>query len=153
MFYKTSYIAQQYITQDSELRRVLSDLDDELAERGIAAFTITEGWRRHSENIATYTANYLAEKKTLAEAKRLAEEQFSYHLVGSAVDFRSSGKEHGTPYTTKERLFILEWLRPRCPKDKWEVLEHNVGTGLHFHLARKNLDARAKWEASKKRIA
>lgn len=131
MLFKTAYMSAQYHSQDSELRAVLFELDAVLKSKGITEFTISEGWRRH-----------------------LPGKPFSYHYIGCAVDFRSSEKDakQSKMYTSAESRFIMGWLSRRCPPSGWEVLEHDAGTGLHFHLARKDLEGRKKWEAAQRSV-
>lgn len=56
----------------------------------------------------------------------------SYHLSFCAIDIRD---KH---YTPAQKKSVMGFLARRCPKPDWELLEHNVRTGSHIHVARKD---------------
>jgi hypothetical protein len=60
----------------------------------------------------------------------------SWHLFGCAADLRNN---HLRP---EQRKAVFRWLQERCPRPGWECLDHDVGNGQHFHIARKDLSWR-----------
>lgn len=147
MLFKSPSLSIQFDGLHPELRRVLKELDAKLAEWGFEQLTITDLWRDRAENAAIYLREGLAAGLTTGDAKWRAEHRFSWHFVMAAADARS------TKYTAKQRKFILSWLTHRCPRHEWEVLEHTVGAGMHFHIARKDEEWRRAREAAASAVA
>ncbi len=75
-------------------------------------------------------------------ARHKAETHFSWHLPMCAADFRSSGERYSPPDVAR----ILFWMKSRYQSPMWEVLSHDAGTGLHFHLGHRDFEWRRKWE-------
>lgn len=61
-----------------------------------------------------------------------AEQRFSWHLVGCAVDLRSRD------YTAPQLAAVLGWFRRMALPPTFEFLEHDVGRGDHMHLGRRD---------------
>lgn len=131
--FKTPEIGTHWGKLHPELRGLLRHLDDWLFDSGMERPTITETFRTDDEQQRIYTPHFLEQGYPLNEARRLARAKFTWHREYSAVDFRHSIK----PYTEAERGKIWLRLRELCPQSKWELLEHDVGFGKHFHIARR----------------
>lgn len=134
MFFKSTKIGGEWISLHPDLRAVLHGLDDWMFENKLERMTITDALRTQQDQEDIYTPYYRERGYTPVEAKRLARGRFSWHLVGSAADFRHTVK----PYTTAEMGEITARLKQVCqPASNWELLLHTVGRGLHFHVARR----------------
>jgi hypothetical protein len=138
VLFKTALLGQQYPALHPELRRVLGELDAQLKGWGLPEGTITEGFRTPAEQEELYWRMFL--KLGEREARMKARRKFSWHCVRCAVDFRNHD------WTASDRDMIRSWMRNRCTRPEWEVLEHDAGTGLHFHLARVDFSWRRKSE-------
>lgn len=142
MLFKTPEMSAQYGALHPEIRRLVADIDLKASDLGFAPFTMTEGFRTRREQTRIYTDIYLSEKYTPDEALARAEKQFSWHLCGCAIDFRNHA------LSTKQRAQVFAWLDERCrPPELWEVKQHNVGAGLHFHVGWRDWDKRARFLA------
>lgn len=131
--FKTPAMEAQFKSVHPELRVMLHDIDEWLFDSGLERMTITDVLRTREEQERIYTPYYLARGFSEAESRQLARERFSWHLVGSAADFRHTVH----PYSTAELQKIDAHLKKTCPSDKWELLLHDMGHGLHFHMARR----------------
>lgn len=143
MIFKTPAMEEQWKDAHPELRDVIGVLEAQLVAWGYPPICVTEVDRTKAENFAIYFQRELADGLTESHARWRAERQFSYHFCGCAVDFRSSGD----PYNAGQRERIFWWLRKRCPVGPWGLLFHDTGSGLHFHLERKDGARRKAWEA------
>lgn len=128
MLFKSPKLSTEYGSLHPALRKVLAELDAQLAAWELPGLTITEALRTRDGQEALYWKRLRTPAMTEDKARRLARERFSWHLIGAAADFRNS------MYSPAERRQIARWLRTRCPAPAWEVLEHDVGRGDHFHL-------------------
>jgi hypothetical protein len=131
--FKTPAMEAQFKSVHPDVRVLVHDLDEWLFESKMERLTVTDVWRTAEEQERIYTPYYLARGFSEKESRQLARERFSWHRVGSAVDFRHSVK----PYSQEEQDRIFAWLKAQCPTEKWELLLHTVGHGLHFHVARR----------------
>lgn len=131
--FKTPALEAQFESLHPDVRVLLHDLDEWLFDSGMERLTVTDILRTREEQERIYTPYYLARGFSETESRQMARERFSWHLVSSAADFRHSIR----PYTQEEQGTILARLHGLCPKDKWELLLHDLGMGLHFHVARR----------------
>lgn len=144
MLFKTPRIQSEWDRQEPELRAVLEELDAHLKYWGMAPLMLTELGRTGAEDFAIYLREGLKNGLSARHAKWAAEHHFTFHFVDCAADFRSSGK----PWTRAEDARVFAWLRKRCPVGEWGLLQHDAGTGLHFHLELKKKARRDAWEKS-----
>jgi ribosomal protein L37AE/L43A len=87
-------------------------------------------------------AKYVAEGASKSLAEKRAKTRNSWHCWRCAVDFRNHA------WTPEERAMVDAWLRKRCPRTEWEMLYHSTGSGLHFHLGRKDAAWRRRFEGA-----
>lgn len=138
MLFKTTRIGSEYPTLHKDLREKLSALETYLKAWSLPGLTITDAQRTVDEQEALYLPVYRKQGASEDDARKLARHRFSWHLLGCAADFRSSGP----PWSKAATGRVNAWLKVNCPGALWEVLEHDLGTGLHFHLARRDFLAR-----------
>lgn len=100
------------------VRQVLEELDDWCLENALPQVVVTCLGRSGLENQAANGVTH------------------SWHLYSCAADIRS---KH---YTPTQKAVVLSWLTRTCPKPMWELLEHDAGSGSHFHLARRDFSWR-----------
>lgn len=131
--FKTPGIGAHWNRLHPDLRGLIRHLDDWLFDNGMERMTVTETFRTADEQQRIYTPFYLEQGFTPTEAGQLARRKFTWHAHHSAVDFRHTIK----PYTAEHHARILKRLQELCPREKWELLLHNVGSGIHFHVARR----------------
>ena len=101
-----------------DVREALEELDAWSAEQAIPGVVLTCISRNAESN-----------------AKANGKER-SWHLVNAAADLRT------WHYTPAQRAAVLGWLQSECPREGWELLLHDAGTGSHIHLARKDMQWR-----------
>jgi hypothetical protein len=142
MLFKSPKIGGQFASLHPDLRAVLRALDVWAFDGGMESITITDAIRSADEQERLYTQHYLEKRYAPEDAARLARKRFTWHFASCAADFRHTVR----PYTDEERRKIWLWLREHCPSPEWELLEHNLGFGLHFHVARRDFLWRRKWE-------
>lgn len=152
MLYKTTAIASQFRGSHPALKTLFFVLDAQLDFWKLPPLTVTDAHRTREEQRTLYTPHYLAKGFSLANAQRMAENKFSWHLAKCALDFRSSGQ----PYSDDEEDKISLWLDDKCkapPAEPgepepltWELLLHNLGYGRHFHVAVRDWDWHSRWE-------
>jgi hypothetical protein len=140
MNFKSAEIGVQYARLLPEVRQVLAELDERLHQWGSERLTITDAIRTPGEQEELYWHSYVGGGVGPEEARQLAREKFSWHLVGAAADFRALA------YNAEERSKIWSWLHERCPAVDWELLIHDVGRGEHFHVAKRSHELRKQWE-------
>lgn len=140
MHFKTPEIGLQWGSLHPELRTRLGELDEFLNESGLPTFTVTDAIRTPDEQEGLWWGDYLKKGYLETEARAKARAQFSWHLVATAADFR------GFKPWGEERARVWGWLKQHCASSEWELLEHDVGTGRHFHLAYRDFGRRKKWE-------
>jgi hypothetical protein len=75
-------------------------------------------------------------KMTPAQRVAWAEAKFSWHVALCAVDIRNRC------YSRVQRREIMNHLRHGTNTTDWEILEHDVGRGDHFHAALRLADRR-----------
>lgn len=142
MLFKTTSIGAQYASLHPALRRALTELDGIVAGWGLPEITLTEAMRTRADNTAIYTAQYLSDGMSREDAEKKAAHRFSYHLCLCAADYRSSG----LPYSAEQWDKIQKRLKAKYQKPLYEVLVHDVGIGLHGHLAICDFSWRKKFE-------
>lgn len=149
MLFKTPRLKEEFGRLHPELQTLVHDLDEWLFESGMERLTVTDAIRTLDEQQAIYTPHYLAKRLEPGAAKRMARAKPSWHLYSCGIDFRHSVN----PYKPEERARIWEWLKNRTTPDPyekdaltWELLDHDVGLGKHFHLAVRDWVWRRKWE-------
>jgi hypothetical protein len=103
---------------------------------------VTDAIRTPQENTKIYSAFYFGRGLSREDAAAKAASRFSWHMVGAAADFRGTSG----PYSPEDCVRIGQWLAGRCERPLWEVLEHDVGKGRHFHLGRCDFGWRKDWE-------
>ncbi len=141
MLFKSPEVGLQWATCNPKTRAAVTFVDAQIQSWGLPQITITELSRTHQQNIEIYTKAFLKEGHAPDEALALAEAKVSYHLIDCAADFRSSG----APYSSKDNDRIHGWMKERFPSEDFEVLFHDLGSGLHHHLAAKQRDLLAAW--------
>ena len=146
MLFKTPRIASEYPLLHGDLREKLVQLSGQLAAWGLPEFTITDAIRTREEQAAIYLPHYRAKGFSETEALQLGRNKPSWHLPGFAADFRGSTRH----YTREENARIRSWLEEHCPRKEWEVLLHNLGTGMHWHLGRRDFVGLRAWEQKEK---
>lgn len=129
--FKTPALEAQWPVLHPKLRVVLQLVDDWLFENGMERITVTDLLRTPADQERIYTPVFMGQGIPKDKAAQLARHRFSWHLVGSAADFRHSVK----PYTQAEVDRINMKLQDLCPPSAWELLHHSVGLGMHFHVA------------------
>lgn len=145
MLCKSPELAAQFQATHPELRRLILDLDMQLGEWKLAPLTVTCVLRSLDEQEAIYWPMLHRDGFSEADAKLKARSKFSWHMANCAVDFR------GATYSEQDRQRIKAWLNARgCLKPNWECLEHDVGRGEHFHVARCDSAWRHAYEANQK---
>lgn len=142
MLFKTTAISTQFRDLHPDLRGLLHVLDAQLEVWKLPPFTVTEALRTKEGQEHIYWAQFSSKGFSEEEARRMARRKFSWHMCGCAADFRSSGQ----PYSDDERDQISEWLKDKCGGSAWELLEHDIGHGRHFHVAKRDFSWRHKWE-------
>ncbi len=142
MLFKTTAIASQFRDLHPDLRALLHVLDAQLEFWKLSPLTVTDAIRTTEEQERIYAPSFAAKGFSEDEARRMARRKFSWHLVGTGADFRSSGQ----PYSDEEQDQISEWLHAKCPGAMWELLLHDIGHGKHFHVAKRDWVWRQKWE-------
>lgn len=134
--FKTPEIASYWDKLHPELRGLIRNLDDWMFDVGLERMTVTETYRNPDEQQRIYTPEFLAQGFSPQEAARLARNKFTWHAHLSAVDFRHSIR----PYTDEGHARINARLKELCrPRENWELLLHAVGSGLHHHVARRQV--------------
>ncbi len=142
VLFKQAHLATELRESHPDLRKVLGELEEQLKAWGLPSFTVTDAHRTQRELEEIYTAKYMREGMATGPAKKMAGARRSWHVYRCAVDFRNHD------YADADRDMILGWLRNRCPRPMWEVLEHViVGNKPHFHLGRRDFEWRRKFEA------
>lgn len=164
--FKEKRMEQDFLILHPELLDLALRFADYSAQNGMPRPIVTDMIRYKSEQRAIYVKVGLAmiaelKKGTLdgdkrAEAERLAdltpeglakwaEDKFSWHLVGCALDFRT--EQSGKPvYTPSQHRLVLAWFRKETHRQQpgdpaaqlWEFLEHDVGRGDHMHVGRRD---------------
>jgi hypothetical protein len=146
VLFKTLAIGTQWTVIHPELRSAIGQLGTALEDWGLPPLTVTEALRNAREQEEIYWRTYAAKRLDEAAAREKARHQFSWHLLGCAADFRGS-----KPWAPEEERRIRTWLGERCEKPKWEVLFHDVGQGLHFHVAVRDYGWRRRWAMTRDR--
>lgn len=142
MLYKAAHLQAELRDSHPDLRKALGELEEQLKEWGLGTFTLTDCWRTKAQLIALYVAKYVAEGASKSLAEKRAKTRNSWHCWRCAVDFRNHA------WTPEERAMVDAWLRKRCPRTEWEMLYHSTGSGLHFHLGRKDAAWRRRFEGA-----
>lgn len=147
MLFKSPEIGLQWLRCHDKTRAAVTSIDAQVQLWRLPQITITELSRTHADNTVIYLDAFLKEGHAPDEALAMAEEKLSYHLEGveCACDFRSSGE----PYSPKDNDRIHGWMKEQFPSEKWEVLFHDVGRGLHHHIASKQRDRLEAWKAAR----
>lgn len=145
MLFKSTAMASEFRDLHPDLRSVLLVLDAQLDFWKLPPLTITDLLRTPVDQERLYTPQYLAKGFSDEDARRMARKKFSWHLVGAAADFRSSGP----PYSDDERDRVSEWLNQKCGGSGWELLLHDIGHGKHFHVGRRDWTWKGRWEAGR----
>lgn len=140
MLFKTPSISAQFEAVHPELREALEELDADLRGDGLPELTVTDVGRTTAEQEEIYWRRYHLPNVSEAAARAKARRKFSWHLCGAAVDFRC------WQYTPEQRRRIRAWIYRRCPSPLWEFLEHDTGSGVHFHLGRQDFEVRRRYE-------
>lgn len=133
---------EQFNNAHPELRVAVGDIYEKIASWGYEPICITDVNRTKQEQVSAYMLKFLNQGIPPSEARKAAELRRTFHWCGCAVDFRSSG----APYTRAQEGKILIHLRAAYPPARWEVLLHNVSSGVHFHLAIKDWARLQAWE-------
>ncbi len=142
MLYKQTHLVGELRDSHPDLMQTMLALDSQCAEWGIGQPTITDCHRTQAKLVELYTAKFVAEGSSRATAEKRARARRSWHCCRCAVDFRNHA------WTPDERAMVEAWLRNRCDRTRYEVLFHNVASGLHFHLGRKDETWRKRFEAA-----
>lgn len=129
MLFKTTALAAEYPRLHPELRKLLTQLDEHITGLELAPLTLTHVLRTKAEQEELYWARYHTSGVTEATARELARKRFSWHLCACAADFRASC------YSAEHRALLRRWLTAKFQKPGWEILEHDIGRGEHFHVA------------------
>ncbi len=141
MLFKSPELGLQWLRCHPKARAAVTAVDAQIQLWRLPEVTITELSRTYQQNVGIYTAAFLKEGHPPDEALAMAEEKLSYHLVDAACDFRSS-KE---PYSSTDNDRIHGWMKEQFPSASYEVLFHDLGTGLHHHIAAKQKDLLDVW--------
>lgn len=141
MLFKTASIGAQWANIHPVVRIVLGELDDVLAGWSLSTLTITDAERGLDTQEELYWKSYMAAGFVEAVARQKARAKFSWHLASCAADFRGS-----KPWGPENEAKVFQWLKQRCPGPQWETLYHEVGAGLHFHVAYRDFSWRRQWE-------
>lgn len=143
MLFKTPTIGTQWASIHPSVRAVVGELATALDVWKLHPLTITDAIRTQEQQEILYWRSYLKDGVAALAARDKARRQFSWHMASCAVDFRGSKQ-----WRNSEERRIMAWLRKRCPAPQWECLLHEVGHGLHFHIACKDFAWRRQWEQS-----
>jgi hypothetical protein len=147
MLFKSPEIGLQWLRCHHKTKEAVTSIDAQVQLWRLPELTITSLARTHAENTTIYLGTFLREGHEPAEALAMAEEKLSYHLEGveCAADFRSSGE----PYSPSTNDRIHGWMKDQFPSDRYEVLFHDVGRGMHHHLAFKDHGRLEAWKAAR----
>lgn len=115
MKFDTPRIQSEWPDIHPDVRAEVEKLDAYCTKLGMPEVVVTCLHRTREENFEIY-----------------GEDKFSWHCVWSAADLRSR------EYTRPERDMLMEFIRKECGQPFWEVLEHDVGRGSHWHLGRRD---------------
>lgn len=141
MLFKSPELGLQWLRCHPKTRTAVTAVDAQIQLWRLPEITITELARTANQNTAIYVAMFLREGLEPDEALSRAEAKLSYHLVDAAADFRSS-KE---PYSSADNDRIHGWMKEQFPSAQYEVLFHDLGLGLHHHIAAKAKDLLDVW--------
>lgn len=151
-----------------ELRALLADLDQWSGDHHLPPVTVTQLVRYLDEQVAIYTgywrglvARLASDPASLSPAEReqaeamrehspeqlreAARGRFTWHQVACAADLRT---RH---YEPAQRERVLGFVRQRCQRPLWEVLEHDVA-GPHLHVGRRDFSWRLRFPAAPKGV-
>jgi hypothetical protein len=128
MNFKTPHLAAEFNVLHPELIETAMALDKFCVENKFPALVVTHVDRTIADQSRIYYKQYMRSGLTEAQAMEAASKRPSLHLHKSACDFRDY------IYTRQQIKLMLDFLFKRCPKERYEVLHHDVGSGMHFHL-------------------
>lgn len=81
------------------------------------------------EEFDRFSVEQLLPRPVLTSLIRPPAERFSWHFARCAADLRS---RH---YDDDQLRLVLDWWRARFPGGGHEVIHHDVGRGVHLHVA------------------
>lgn len=164
MKFKQPHLEMEFHAAHPDVRNAVMGLDAWSRDNGIPEPVVTQVLRSPDEQEIIYTrhANSLMHKlrdghpmssednalarelEAMSNAKRRqwARARFSWHLVGCAVDLRNSH------YSQKELAGVMAWLRNGRTVGPWEILSHDVSSGFHIHVGRRDFEFRTRHERS-----
>ena len=147
MLFKTTALAAEFIGLHPRLRRLLLDLDAQVAEWGLEPVVVTHVLRTPEQQADFYWKDYAGPACDEDAAREKARRRFSWHCCNCAVDIRY------THWSPDERKRVRVWLlSKKVTRPLWENLEHDVGRGEHWHLAFCDFVRRREYEQSLRKV-
>lgn len=162
MKFKEPQLEMEFNAMHPDVRRTVMNLDVWSREQGIPEVVVTQVLRSDADQESIYTrhADALIAKlrngarlppadKALAEKleamsaagrRKWARERFSWHKIGAAADLRN---KH---YTPAQLAAVMAHLRTGRAGPDWEILSHDVHSGSHLHVGRKDFLYRKDFE-------
>lgn len=114
MKFKEPHLAEEWERLHPETKAALEELEDWSRENRIPEPVLT------------------CISRTVAQNKLAGGVANSWHLFDTAADIRLFH------YSPAARASVLAFLRRQCPREEFELLVHDAGSGEHLHLARKD---------------
>jgi len=140
MDFKYLHLRKQYALLHPKLQQIAVELDLWLTKNSFPVMIITHIYRTPQEQEAYYWKSVM-ESLNCSEpiARETARAKFSWHRVYCALDIRNSN------FDDVQRTRIYKQLKTGRDNSMWEILQHDVGRGDHFHVGYKDFDWRHRW--------
>lgn len=142
MQYKYEHIRNEYLKLPGQVKEVMTDLEAYCRSKGYAEPMATEISRTRKRNIEYYTPGIMKKNPdfTKEQAEAEAAKRWTWHLVDCCIDLRD------WVWTPAQIQDILNFLKARCQGSLWEILYHDIGKGMHFHVGYRDFARRKEFE-------
>lgn len=133
MRFKTENLKKEYDQLQPEVVQKLIGLEEYSKQKGYPEPMLTHVKRTRAQQKTIYWQAEQAKNRKLNEnqARELAGKRFTWHFHLCAADLRSSH------YTAEQLADVVRYLKEGTDAG-WEVLYHDVGSGDHLHVGRKD---------------
>lgn len=140
MDFKYAYLKKQYALLHPKVQGVVQELDLWLTRENLPVMILTHIYRTPQEQELFYWKQ-VSEDLNCAEeiARETARNKFSWHRCYCAVDIRNSN------FSAVDKTRIFKQLKTGRGDSRWEILNHDIGQGEHFHVGYKDFDWRHRW--------